>query len=141
MISGGVFDSWLYQKGQKPEPRISTLSRTKSLGRLARSVAIITHRPVTGSFLNSDNFHSSFAVLTGCQTECCHPLIRENPRVVRSSGARFPFMRENFGSDDRRSQKLAEETGNDNDYVARPGPPFIHPFCHRHQRPANFAEA
>src|SRR5579863_5141549 len=43
-----------------PMPLISTLSRRKSLGRLARSVEMITHRPVMGSFLNSGKRSSSF---------------------------------------------------------------------------------
>jgi hypothetical protein len=37
---------------------ISTLSRRKSDGLLARSVEIMTHRPVMGSFLNSGNASS-----------------------------------------------------------------------------------
>ncbi len=41
--------------GQIPTPLITTLSRKKSVGRLARSVEMITHRPVMGSFLNSGN--------------------------------------------------------------------------------------
>src|SRR5260221_11135529 len=36
-----------------PVPLISTLCRKKSVGRLARSVEMMTHRPVMGSFLNS----------------------------------------------------------------------------------------
>src|SRR5579871_843176 len=39
-------------------PLISTLSRRKSLGRLARSVEMMTHLPVMGSFLSSGK-HSS----------------------------------------------------------------------------------
>ena len=39
-------------------PLIFTLSRKKSIGRLARSVEMMTHRPVMGSFLNSGKWPS-----------------------------------------------------------------------------------
>src|SRR6476469_7755810 len=51
-ISGGVVLSLPGQNGQNPPFRV-TRSREKSPGRLERSVEIITHRPVTGSFLSS----------------------------------------------------------------------------------------
>src|SRR3954468_13384856 len=51
-ISGGVVLSLPGQNGQNP-PFIVTRSREKSPGRLERSVEMITHRPVTGSFLSS----------------------------------------------------------------------------------------
>src|SRR5271166_4445395 len=50
--SEGVLFSLPGQKGQKP-PFIFTGSRLKSLGRLARSVEIMTHRPTIGSLRNS----------------------------------------------------------------------------------------
>src|SRR5205085_1032700 len=53
-ISGGVLASLPGQKGQNP-PFKTTVCRIKSLGRRARSVAIMTQRPVTGSFLSSGN--------------------------------------------------------------------------------------
>src|SRR5205807_3960999 len=51
------------QNGQNP-PFILMGSRAKSVGRLARSVEMITQRPVTGSFLSSgtnESFHRSEA--------------------------------------------------------------------------------
>src|SRR5882757_7354509 len=51
-ISGGVLFSLPEQNGQNP-PLILTASRAKSVGRLARSVEIMTHRPTIGSFLSS----------------------------------------------------------------------------------------
>src|SRR5271167_1126375 len=50
--SWGVLLSLPGQNGQKP-PFIFTGSRLKSVGRLARSVEIMTHRPTIGSFRNS----------------------------------------------------------------------------------------
>src|SRR6266404_1436877 len=52
MISGGVFDSLPGQNGQKP-PLILNDSREKSEGRRARSVEMITQRPVIGSLRRS----------------------------------------------------------------------------------------
>src|ERR1700730_1302263 len=52
-ISGGVLDSLPTQKGQFFESDATTLSRRKSFGRFPRSVEMITHRPVIGSFRNS----------------------------------------------------------------------------------------
>src|SRR5579864_1871288 len=54
--SGGVLPSLPKQKGQNPLPSMRTLSRTKSVGRLARSVEMMTQRPVIGSFLSSGNY-------------------------------------------------------------------------------------
>src|SRR3982751_6641263 len=56
-----------------------TICRTKSLGRLARSVAIMTHRPVMGSLRSSGNYgDSSEVVSSGSQ----HPIISwRNPNV------------------------------------------------------------
>src|SRR5579871_4112711 len=53
MISGGVLLSLPGQNGQKGVPLMTTVSREKSLGRLERSVDMITQRPMTGSFRNS----------------------------------------------------------------------------------------
>jgi hypothetical protein len=53
MISGGVFASLPAQNGQKLAALMSARSREKSLGRLERSVEMITHRPVIGSFRSS----------------------------------------------------------------------------------------
>src|SRR5580658_4868038 len=50
--SGGVLLSFPVQNGQKP-PFIFTGSRVKSVGRLARSVEMMTHRPTIGSLRNS----------------------------------------------------------------------------------------
>src|SRR5579884_158072 len=50
--SEGVLFSLPAQNGQNPL-FLGTGSRTKSAGRLARSVEIMTHRPTMGSFLNS----------------------------------------------------------------------------------------
>src|SRR5271157_2295749 len=50
--SEGVLLSLPGQNGQKP-PFIFTGSRLKSVGRLARSVEIMTHRPMIGSLRNS----------------------------------------------------------------------------------------
>src|SRR5436190_3134705 len=52
-ISGGVLPSAPGQKGQFFGPVTMTLSRRKSVGRLPRSVEMITHRPVMGSFRSS----------------------------------------------------------------------------------------
>src|SRR6266496_3553305 len=54
--SEGVLLSLPGHSGQKP-PFCVTLLRRKSLGRLARSVEIMTQRPTTGSFLNSGTEH------------------------------------------------------------------------------------
>src|SRR6185369_2481771 len=51
--SGGVICSRPVQKGQNCSPITVGRSRRKSLGRLRRSVEIITQRPVTASFLSS----------------------------------------------------------------------------------------
>src|SRR3954451_11313811 len=51
-ISGGVFDSFPGQNGQNP-PLILNDSREKSEGRRARSVEMITQRPVMGSLRRS----------------------------------------------------------------------------------------
>src|SRR3954463_1265791 len=51
-ISGGVFDSLPGQNGQNP-PLILNDSREKSEGRRARSVEMITQRPVMGSLRRS----------------------------------------------------------------------------------------
>ena len=51
--SRGVICSWPSQKGQNDARRTAGCSRRKSLGRLRRSVEMITQRPVTGSFLSS----------------------------------------------------------------------------------------
>src|SRR5438046_951298 len=51
-ILGGVLLELPEQKGQNP-PFILTESRAKSVGRLARSVEIMTQRPTMGSFLSS----------------------------------------------------------------------------------------
>src|SRR5208283_6013154 len=50
--SGGVLFSLPGQNGQNP-PLIFTDSRTKSVGRLERSVDMMTHRPTMGSLRNS----------------------------------------------------------------------------------------
>src|SRR5208282_1291513 len=50
--SEGVLFSLPGQKGQNP-PFIFTGSRLKSVGRLARSVEIMTHRPTIGSLRSS----------------------------------------------------------------------------------------
>src|SRR5260221_4842359 len=52
-ISGGVLLSFPGQNGQKDVPLSAALSRRKSLGRLERSVEMMTQRPVMGSFLSS----------------------------------------------------------------------------------------
>src|ERR1700677_865024 len=52
-ISGGVLFSAPGQNGQPRGPAITTLSRTKSIGRLPRSVEMITQRAVIGSFRSS----------------------------------------------------------------------------------------
>src|SRR5262249_30607486 len=53
MISGGVLLSLPGQNGQKAAPLITARSREKSPGRRARSVDMITQRPVTGSLRSS----------------------------------------------------------------------------------------
>src|SRR4051812_10798413 len=53
-ISGGVLLSLPGLNGQNP-PLRTTLWRMKSVGLRARSVAIMTQRPVTGSYLSSGN--------------------------------------------------------------------------------------
>jgi len=53
--SFAVFDSCPGQKGQFFGSPGTTSSRRKSMGRFPRSVEIITHRAVIGSFLNSGN--------------------------------------------------------------------------------------
>src|SRR6267378_1541177 len=52
MISGGVLSSWPSQNGHRgvPADGISTLG---VIGRLARSVAMMTQRPTMGSLRNS----------------------------------------------------------------------------------------
>src|SRR5882757_4688520 len=55
-----------------PVPLISTLCRKKSVGRLARSVEMMTHRPVMGSFLNS-----------GKDSSCAENLYTTIPCVLR----------------------------------------------------------
>src|ERR1035438_2330975 len=50
--SGGVLFSCPGQNGQKP-PLSFTDSRTKSVGRLERSVEMMTHRPTMGSLRSS----------------------------------------------------------------------------------------
>jgi hypothetical protein len=57
MISGGVFSSLPSQKGQKLL-LIGWGVDLKSVGLEALSEAMITQRPETGSFLNSDIFFS-----------------------------------------------------------------------------------
>ena len=52
-ISGGVWSSCPSQNGQSASGLIVTVSIWKSLGRFCRSVAMMTQRPVTGSFLRS----------------------------------------------------------------------------------------
>src|SRR5271170_3921765 len=52
-ISDGVFASLPGQNGQFLGFLAITLSRRKSLGRLPRSVEMITQRPVIGSFRSS----------------------------------------------------------------------------------------
>src|ERR1700688_1306492 len=58
-ISVGVLDSCPGQKGQFLPLEATTLSRRNSLGRLPRSVEIMTQRPVIGSFRNSGKDSSS----------------------------------------------------------------------------------
>src|SRR3989442_153677 len=57
-------------KRAKAFPLICTLSRTKSVGRLARSVEMITHRPVMGSLrssgkTSSEGYLSRLHILVG----------------------------------------------------------------------------
>src|ERR1700732_4753393 len=52
-ISGGVLPSAPGQKGQFFGPVTRTLTRRKSVGRLPRSVEMMTQRPVMGSLRNS----------------------------------------------------------------------------------------
>src|SRR5512134_2560931 len=54
VISGGVFSSFPSQKGQKAPAFGISLSDWKSVGRLLRSVAMITHRRWMGSWRSSD---------------------------------------------------------------------------------------
>src|SRR5208283_5877195 len=56
--SGGVLLSLPGQNGQKP-PFIFTGSRLKSVGRLARSVDMMTHRPTIGSLRSSGTDETS----------------------------------------------------------------------------------
>src|SRR6185295_18651481 len=56
--SGGVIPSRPGQNGQCSRPTVADRSRRKSFGRFCRSVEIITHRPVTGSFRSSGTLHS-----------------------------------------------------------------------------------
>jgi hypothetical protein len=55
-ISGGVPASLPSQNGQGALLWGAGAGGLKSLGRLARSLAMITHRPNIGSFLNSGIF-------------------------------------------------------------------------------------
>src|SRR5229473_6476529 len=68
--SGGVISSWPGQKGQYCSPITVGRSRRKSLGRLRRSVEMITQRPVTGSFRSSGNLfvdvHQTCTLHDGC---------------------------------------------------------------------------
>ena len=58
-------------------PLISTLSRTKSSGRLPRSVEIMTQRPVIGSLRSSGKLPSSANHLDSCKPR--GRIIRRNP--------------------------------------------------------------
>jgi hypothetical protein len=51
--SGGVSASWPAQKGQG-SPKFDLIVGAVALGLLLRSLAMMTHRSTTGSFLNSD---------------------------------------------------------------------------------------
>src|SRR5271166_6863532 len=76
--SGGVLPSLPGQNGQKP-PFILTDSRTKSVGRLERSVDMMTHRPTMGSLRNSGTGDSSpgtppiyYAIAAHCRSDVSH---------------------------------------------------------------------
>src|SRR5436190_21361787 len=83
-ISGGVLSSLPSQKAHAP-PTGRTGSWAKSEGRRARSVAMITHRPTTGSFLSSGTL----------------PLILapQRPLEERSQRVRRRLAREEHGAD------------------------------------------
>src|ERR1700758_1876628 len=60
-------------------------SRTKSVGRLARSVEIITQRPTIGSFLSSGNSLNPFYTTT--QTSYFTP--ERHSQTLRSAGGNY----------------------------------------------------
>jgi len=69
-ISGGVLASLPGQNGQKLADLMSARSREKSLGRLERSVEMITQRPVMGSFRSSGT-RISYNPCSGCENVTC----------------------------------------------------------------------
>src|ERR1700722_398759 len=73
-ISVGVLDSCPGQNGQFLPLEATTLSRRNSLGRLPRSVEIITQRPVIGSFRNSGKDSSSTTERAQSHESCAPPL-------------------------------------------------------------------
>src|SRR5437588_834768 len=87
-------------KGQKPLPSMRTLSRTKSDGRLARSVDIMTQRPVMGSLRNSGNPSSWDAAALKARSNPPYYLIaperytlaRSRQRVRAGMGACDPLV-------------------------------------------------
>src|ERR1700758_3379037 len=83
-ISGGVLASFPGQKGQNP-PLIFIFSRTKSVGRLARSVEMITQRPTIGSFLSSGNalnpFHGT--------AQTSHSMLEMRSQTPRPAGGNY----------------------------------------------------
>src|ERR1700758_4284828 len=60
-------------------------SRTKSVGRLARSVEIITQRPTIGSFLSSGNSLNPFYTTT----QTSHLTPERHSRILRSAGGDY----------------------------------------------------
>ena len=78
-ISGGVWLSFPSQNGQKP-PDFSTLCLPFINGRRALSVDIITHRPVTGSFLSSGIKLIEFSYLSLPQARIATKVATTNQR-------------------------------------------------------------
>lgn len=68
-----------------------TGSRLKSDGRRARSVAMITQRPVMGSFLSSGNFDENLfsAGIPACTSICCRKARRPTLPATRYYSVRL----------------------------------------------------
>src|SRR4029078_9110707 len=78
------------QKGQNPR-LILTASRAKSVGRLARSVEMMTQRPTMGSLRSSGNYWIPFhAVHKGCRARANGSILRLEVNVAEQFDLRLP---------------------------------------------------